>query len=191
VAFREAALGHPWRCPRCFTQGNDPIGLVPMVKEVGKLKRGRTKWRPPRACHVGEEGCRLLILRKVMQRFHSEPGRAAPNIPGRHGPAPACRRCITFLRIHEPLAPSPARNQRAYWNIAQRLLSMGPLPLPAYASGVLLGSAGQARCTREISAWDRENNEWGAFPTCQPRWKRAVPHRPKSFPEVPPCSNTP
>ena len=46
---REYSLGFPGS-----TQVADPIGLVPMVKEMDELRPARQTKRPPRACHVGE-----------------------------------------------------------------------------------------------------------------------------------------
>ena len=44
----------PGRWPRCYTQVVDPIGLVPIVKEMDELRPAKQTQRPPRACHVGE-----------------------------------------------------------------------------------------------------------------------------------------
>ena len=48
--------------PRCYTQVDDPIGLVPVVKQVGQLTVESKNNRPPRACRVGEEGCWLAAV---------------------------------------------------------------------------------------------------------------------------------
>jgi hypothetical protein len=48
------------RRPRCYTQVVDPIGLVPMVKQIEWLTEETKNNRPPRARHAGEADWRLL-----------------------------------------------------------------------------------------------------------------------------------
>ena len=60
----------------------DPIGLVPMVKQVGQLTEVRRNNRPPRARHVGEGGCGLTVAIGAARQPDSPSGRAGWGLRG-------------------------------------------------------------------------------------------------------------
>ena len=91
---------------------------MPVFLEADKNVRPPERGGNPSTVQPLPFGSRLFSLRKRMLHKKSEPGRVAPVIPGRHGPALRRKRDIYYLTLNKlSTAHCPLFFYRRRWDV--------------------------------------------------------------------------